>query len=120
MWTDCEKIVGSHQAISEQSLASAPFETPGHLQKFPLQSKSTLAITHRAGEEVRIPEQVCVGISFLERSALHEVGDDTLHWLKVEGIKESRSQESYSRACLFLYLLLQLKCLSNKLLSKSS
>lgn len=50
---------------------------------------------------------------------LHEVGEsphNTLHWLKVEGIKETRSQENDSSACLFLYLLVQLKSLSNTVL----
>lgn len=94
---------GNSRALS---LASSPFETPGHLQKIPLQSKSIPAITDGAGEEVRIPEQVWGGISFLERSVLHKMGDNTLHWLQEEGVKESRSQENDSGACLFLYLLL--------------
>jgi len=50
---------------------------------------------------------------------LHEVGEsphNTLHCLEGEGIKETRSQENDSSACFFLYLVLQLKCLSNKVL----
>lgn len=42
---------------------------------------------------------------------------NTLRWLKVESIKETKSQENDSGACLFLYLLLQLKCLSNSLVT---
>lgn len=98
---------------SIRTLSLAPFETPGHLQQFPLQSRSTLAKTHKAGEELRIPENL-----FFERCvAQGESPHHILHWLKVEDIKESGSQKNNSRACLFLSLLLQLRYLPSSLVS---
>lgn len=49
----------------------------------------------------------------------HKVDEshNTLCWLKVDSIKEPRSQENDSGAYLFLYLLLQSKCRSNSLVT---